>query len=303
MWKKSVVIVAALSFTPLTAFAVNVKQIFPTRSYQEMLDAFSSIRSTTAVKKLEYYGGPVLANAKAYAVMWGPNVNEEVESKIGGMLTTTLNSSYMDMLTQYSTSINAVGGQPGTNQSIGRGTFGGTTQIQPGNTKLDLDDTEVGAELERQIDEGKLPKPDANSLYFLYFPPGVSITIDGAKSCEVFCGYHHSVKTQRYGQVYYSVQPDLGGACAMGCGVANSMFENMTVITAHELTEAVTDPAVEGSADFGPPIGWVTNEGMEIGDLCASELTSVTGRNGTTYRLQQAFDNTIRRCNKGPFRE
>lgn len=302
MWKKqiTVAVLASLSLAPTARGAVN--NVFLTKPLRDAR-LLGDVRNTLAPKKLEYYGGPVLSNVRAYAVMWGSNVNAEVESRIGDMLSVTVNSSYMDMLSQYSTNLNAVGGQPGTNQRIGRGSFGGTHRIQPGITKVDLDDTEVGAEIERQIEAGQLPRPDANSLYFLYFPPGVSITIDGSKSCEVFCGYHHSVKTRAYGQVYYAVQPDLGGACSMGCGLAANMFENMTVITSHELTEAVTDPAVEGSADFGPPISWVTNQGSEIGDLCSSELTSVTSRDGKVFRLQQAFDNTIRRCNKGPFRE
>ena len=302
MGKISFALTTAISLWPALASSAGVNQLYLTHPYRNALE-LSSALTTAAPKKLEYYGGPVLANPVAYAVMWGSNVNPEVESKIGGMLTSTLASTYMDMLSQYSTGISAVGGQPGTNQTIGHGTFGGNFRLQPSNLKTDLDDTEVGAELEAQIESGKLPKPDANTLYFLYFPPEVSITVDGAKSCVVFCGYHHSVKTRNYGQVFYAVQPDQGGACAMGCSAGSSTFESMSVVTSHELAEAVTDPSVESNADLGPPIGWVTNQGSEIGDLCASQLTTVAAKNGTVYRVQQAFDNSIHRCNKGPFRE
>lgn len=302
MGRKIYAFIAASALWPSSGFSAHMTQVYLTRPLRDAFEANASV-NTASPKKLEYYGGPVIAKPNAYAVIWGPNVNTEVESKIGGMLATTLASNYMDMFGQYSTSITAVGGQPGTNQTIGRGTFGGTIRVQPANTKMDLDDIEIGAEIEQQIDAGKLPRPDADTLFFLYFPPELSISLEGSKSCEVFCGYHHSVKTRNYGQVYYAVQPDLGGACAMGCSVSNSAFDNMTVVTAHELAEAITDPAVESNADLGPPIGWATNQGSEIGDLCASELTAVTARDGTVYRLQQAFDNSIRRCNKGPFRE
>lgn len=292
----------ALAFALPAEAQVKVNQIFYTKDKMAELFTANRVMDFRAGTKLEYYGGPVLSKVKLYAVMWNKNVDSEIQSKIGRFFTSLADSEYMDMLNQYSTTITSAQGKPGTNQTIGRGTFGGIFIIQPNNASTDLQDADVGAELEAQIMAGNLPKPDADSLYMIYFPPGVSISLQGATSCKAFCGYHHSTMTRSLGQVYFSVIPDLGGACSYGCGFGNSPFENVTIVSSHEIAEGITDPAVDPNGDFGPPIAWVTNRGEEIGDVCASEFTRLTAPDGMVFTVQQEFDNKLGSCNPGPFR-
>src|ERR1700676_4782866 len=128
-----------------------------------------------------YYGGPVMSNVQVYAVFWGPNVNSETLSKIGGFFTDITNSSYHDILSEY----NTVGkGPPTSNQVIGRGSFAGQTTITPSlcNTTAacTVDDTQIQAEVISQITAGHLPKPavdsggKVNTLYMIYFPPNIT---------------------------------------------------------------------------------------------------------------------------------
>jgi hypothetical protein len=244
-----------------------------------------------------YYGGQVISAAKVYVVIWGANVDDTTQKQIADYFKATVDSTYMDWLTQYNTSIKAVDGRQGTNQTIGRGTFINQIVITPINTKTDLKDSEIQAELDAQITAGNLPKPDDNTLFMTYFPPGVSIAFDdgSGSSCSSFCAYHEDFVSKTHGNVFYGVMPDLGGACSFGCGFAGSSFDNLTDVSSHELIEAITDPFPTPGSQPAFPQAWNTTDGQEIGDLCSgSSGNLVVG--DATYVLQQEFDNKAGAC-------
>lgn len=246
--------------------------------------------------KLVYYGGPVISHVKAYAVFWGPNVNANVKSNIGEFYSTVTNSSYLDWLDEYNTTINAQDGRAGTQQHIGRGTFAGAITITPANTATTIDDVDIQAEIQHQIDSGKLPKPDEDTLYMTYFPPGITITAAGMKSCSEFCAYHGFKGAPDTAHFYYGVMPDLGGACVFGCGFANP-FNVMTAISSHELMEAITDPFPTPGSTPAYPQAWNTTDGSEVGDLCAgSNNTLAAAKSGKTFTVQSEWDNNANAC-------
>jgi hypothetical protein len=246
---------------------------------------------------LLYYGGPVISHPKVYAVFWGDNVDPETQSKIGPFFTNLLDSTYMDMLPQYNTNIKAVDGRQGTNQTLNRGTFGGNITITPINASSSLSDADVQHELDAQIAAGRLPAPSADSLYMIYFPAGVSISIEGQASCSSFCAYHEGFNSAKAGApVYYGVMP----VCGFGCGVAGSTFDSMSVVSSHECTEAVTDPFPTPGDKPAYPQAWNDAGGQEIGDLCAQGNATVTGH-GITSAAQWEYDNSIGGCNQGPW--
>jgi len=289
-------------FTSLSVSAAQRKPgLFYTQDKQDQLQLIQNPFSLQAAKRLNYYGGPVLGHAKIVVVFWGGDVNSTTQSSIGGFIRAIVDSTYMDLFAQYDTNINALDGRSGTQQRIERGVFGGQFLIQPRNSKRDIDDSEIGIELSQQIDAGVLPKPDADTVFLIYYPPNFSITVDGSKSCEVFCGYHHNFTSQVYGDVYYSVIPDLEGACSYGCQFALTPFQNLSVTTSHEIAEAITDPDVHlGGVAY--PVAWATANGEEIGDLCASDIANLFLADGSSYVVQQEFDNSTRKCAPGPFR-
>ncbi len=245
---------------------------------------------------LVYRGGPVIANVKIVTVFWenGKNtVNQTVKDKIGGFYKAAVDSPYMDWLSEYDTHIKGSDGSPGTDQHIGRGTYGGDVTIHP-TSGDSITNKDIQAEINRQIDAGNLPKPDANTLYMIHFPPAVQIDLDGSKSCQEFCAYHNTM--QRDGKnVYYGVMPDVGAgsACASGCGGDSDSFNNQTSVASHEMIEAVTDPAVGLATGSGPPLGWYDDKNGEIGDICNAQQGKIPG---TDYTVQKEWSNTAGGC-------
>jgi hypothetical protein len=97
-------------------------------------------------------------------------------------------------------------------------------------------------------------RPNANSLFMLILPDGVTSTFqgDGSVSCKDYCGYHDSVAVGGL-EVAYAVLPS---SKCQGCG---GELGDFTAVYAHELAEACTDKV--------PGQGWVAADGEENGDL------------------------------------
>ena len=250
-------------------------------------------KGANASAGLLYYGGPVIENAKVYAVFWGEGVPAETKAKIGSFYTNMLDSVYMDWLNEYNTNRVAVDGRAGTNQKIGRGTFEGTVQIQPVNTSKALKDADVQKELETQFAAGKLAPATDNNLYMIYFPKGVSIEIEGSRSCSSFCAYHEGFKSGAT-SIFYGVMPVCGG---FGCG---SGYDSTTAVSSHEAIEAITDPFPTPGSQPAYPQAWNDAGGEEISDLCASQSARLTGH-GVSNSVSGQWKNSIGGCYNGPW--
>ena len=258
---------------------------------------------------LSYFGGPVISNVQVIQVLYGTgSYNTQVAGtsspSMGNFFSdlTGTNSGYVNLLTQYNTTISG-----GTNQTIGNGTFGGLFQISPsaGNDGSTIDDSNIQAELLAQINAGHLPAAqldaagNVNTIYMIYFPPGKTITQGGSRSCVAggFCAYHGTTSTTLGGKnLLYGVLPDMqaGSGCATGCGTSTT-FGNYTSVTSHELTEAITDADVGIATTFAPPLAWYDMNNGEIGDICNGQQGSYTA-NGTTYTIQLEFSNAANNC-------
>jgi hypothetical protein len=238
-----------------------------------------------------YYGGPVLANVKTVAVIWGNGVAPITKSRIGPFLQALPNSTYLDQLVQYSTNLTGVNGHKGTDQTIARGSYLGQFIIKPANKATKLTDADVQTELKGQIAAGKLPANDLNTLYMIYFPAKISISIGGAQSCVSFGAYHSSSSPKvTASNLFYGVMPNCGGG-----------FIGQTIASSHEFAEAVTDAIPTPGSNPAYPQAWNTSNGLEIGDLCeGNDTTLVTS--GTTYRVQEVYDNSKAACATGKFK-
>jgi hypothetical protein len=241
--------------------------------------------STTA----QYYGGGVIPNAKVYVVYWGDGSNllSQITKPTGGIAdfyAGILDSPYMDGLTEYSTNRVATAGshkgQQGTNQIVGRGSYAGTialTSIPSGNN---IDDSQVQSTIESAITAGKLPQPDENTLFQIYFPPSVTISIDGMGSCSAFGGYHEQTANMK---VAYSVIPQCYN------------FSGIVSVSSHELVEAITDvlPTPGSSPDY--PQAWNDSGGNEMGDLCETSSSNYTTAKGSFY-VQTIWYESVHGC-------
>jgi hypothetical protein len=124
----------------------------------------------------------------------------------------------------------------------------------------------------------------------VYFPPGVSIDLDGSGSCDVFCAYHGTF-VRNGANVAYGVIPDQGGGCATGCGNAPKALDNLTSVSSHEMIEAVTDPGVGLATIIGPPLAWYDPANGEIGDICNAEQAQVGA-----HTVQKEWSNAANAC-------
>ena len=280
----------------------------------------SSVKNTFAPggAHLFYWGGPVISNVHVVVVFWGTNVDPVVTTPgtIDQFFSDITNSRYYDLLTEYSTAGVTGVGTPvaSSNQTIGRGQFDATVTIIPsvcpGPTTCSLTDNQIQAELTSQLAAGHLPPPvrDAQGIietfYMIYFPPGVHISLGGAPSCAAggFCAYHSNTASL----VPYGVLPDFGptsGCQNPHCGNGTE-FQNITAVTSHEMSEAVTDAQVGSATVFGPPLAWYHHNPpavdlAEIGDICGGQDVTVSA-GAHTYTVQTEFSNVQGDCVSAP---
>jgi hypothetical protein len=268
----------------------------------------------SAQPHVAYYGGKVVASIHVVEVLYGggtyrPYVLNTVTPNIKTFYTGITSSTYVDLMSEYDTNINAINGQPGTNQAIVRGTFAGPVQItpSPANSGTTVDDTAIQRELTAQVTAGHL-SPDGNTLFAVYFPAGVTITVGGAASGAQFCAYHGTVPSP---EMYYSVLPDFStGAMTSGCGpTTNTEFQDVTAVSSHEFAEVITDPEVglptvptcSTQSNCGPPVAWYdVNNNAENGDLCNQVDGTTTGGDGVTYTVQKIWSNQQNTCVLAP---
>ena len=253
---------------------------------------------------LTYYGGPVISNVNVVQVLYGTGsyAPEISGSQLGNFWTQVTVSPYIDTMSEYSTAgVTPSGGGAGSNQTIGRGTFGGQIQISPSaaNTGATITDAQIQAELGAQINAGTLPAPDANTLYMINFPHGVAISQGTSSSCQAggFCAYHGTF-TRGGNDVFYGVLPDMsaGSGCDTGCGSNPTPFNNQTSVASHEFAEAITDAAVGLATSNAPPLAWYDQTNGENGDICNAKQGSFVGSDGVTYTVQQIWSNAANAC-------
>jgi hypothetical protein len=239
---------------------------------------------------VEYFGGSVFSKVRVVAVIWGPNVNPTTVAGVPGFSQALVNSTYVDQMSQYDTFLTGVGGQPGTDQHITRGTFFGQVQITPKHTSLQLTDLDVQKELRQQIKAGVLPTHNVKTLYMVYFPANVTITLDNLTSCVDFGAYHFATNDTAMvkGNIFYTVEPDCHGT-----------FSNITFAASHEFAEATTDNIPTPGSNPAFPQAWNTSDGFEIADLCGGGGTLTAG--SKSYTVTQYFLNSTGRCSTGNY--
>jgi hypothetical protein len=235
----------------------------------------SSCRST----QLPPGTGPMINNVKLFLVFYSPGY--QYKDQLVSFYQAIVQSPYMDMLQEYDK----------TSYKIRRGSYAGVfedTNANPSSvTSVDPQTYITGL-----ISAGKVPKPDANTLYMIYFPNNIDPSGPGGGSCisgGQFCAYHSNT-TSGGAPVYYGVMPDTNaGHCAGGCGPSG--FDGITDVSGHEFVEALTDPT--------PNKSWTDNACGEIGDVCATiaqdeciqEWDVVSG-----FKVQKEWSNSLKDC-------
>jgi len=241
----------------------------PRRDAIRIVPLYTAGEVAAPAAQLTYRKGPLLTSAEVFTLFWGAAWQEAAQSplvsRINAFFDFALTSPLVDQLAEYS-----VAGR------IGHGRLTGSTIVPSQTLHTSITDMAIQAFLQREIAQGTLPQATANSLYFLYLPPGTRVVMGGSASCQAFCGYHSDISES----VFYAVMPYPG--CA-GCLGGLTTMDALTSTSSHELCEAITDP-VAGQ-------GWYDDANGEIGDICAWK-TKKLGQ----YTVQLEWSNRAGAC-------
>ena len=220
--------------------------------------------------------GALIQHVKVFDVFYSKG--HPYRDQLSQFYTAITQSAYVDMLSEYN-----IG-----SYKIGRGSFLSFFEDSNPNpaTTMTLDPQQY---LTGLLQAKKVPAPDDDTIYMMYFPSGIDPTLQGTSSCITggpFCAYHNSF-TFGAQIVRYGVMPDTSaGMCAGGCGPAG--FAGVCDVSSHELAEAITDPDQNTA--------WVdVKQGCgENGDICAggaNETGMVAG-----FTVQKEWSNALNAC-------
>ena len=220
--------------------------------------------------KLTYRNGPLLTSVQVFTIFWGAAWQNAPQSallqQMNQFFDFILTSQLLDQLAEYNV--------PG--KTISHGSLIGTITLTTPAPARSVDDAAVQNLIQQQIAAGKFPATTPDTLYFVFLPPGITVTQGGSASCKVFCGYHDAINNS----IFYSVMPYPSCTGCLG-GLAD--FDALTSTTSHELCEAITDPL--------PGQGWYDDNNGEIGDICAWQTRALGG-----YTIQLEWSNKANRC-------
>ena len=219
---------------------------------------------------MTYRGGPLLTSVDAVTVYagaaWRDDPLATLARDLDAFFDFVVASELVDQLAEYSVSA----------YPIGHGTHSGSVQLPSVELSTTAADADLRTILQHAISDGTLPQPGPNRLYNLFLPPGVAVELQGARSCQAFCGYHNDIG----GKIFYAVMPFPG---CNGCTGGLSQLDALTSTSSHELCEAITD-AVPGT-------GWYDDANGEIGDICAWQTKDLDG-----HKVQLEWSNKQGKC-------
>jgi len=221
--------------------------------------------------QLTYRNGPLIEAVEVFTVFWGSAWNAAPQAAMMQALNQffdfILSSPLIDQLGEYNAA----------QYKIGHGKRTGTTVLASPAPGKSVTDSALQSMLQNEIStNASFPQPTANTLYFLYIPPGVKVVQGGSGSCTAFCGYHNDIN----GKIFYAVMPYPG--CS-GCIGGLQPIDALTSTSSHELCEAITDPI--------PGEGWYDDANGEIGDICAWQTKKVGN-----YTVQLEWSNKANKC-------
>ena len=220
--------------------------------------------------QLTYRNGPLMTAVEVFTIFWGAAWNAAAQKAVVGQVNAffdfVLTSPLIDQLGEYNV---------GT-RKIGHGRRTGTATISTPAPSTSVTDTAIRSFLQQQISKRTVPKVTANTLYFIYTPPGVRVVMGGSASCQAFCGYHNHIS----GKTFYAVMPYPG---CTGCTGGITVLDALSSIGSHELCEAITDPI--------PGQGWYDDANGEVGDICAWQTKKIGA-----YTVQLEWSNQAKKC-------
>ena len=240
--------------------------------------------ATDSNVNMTFHGGPIMPTAVTKAIFWGPKWASStfVADKMTG-----LDSFYKGYSgSRYAATSNEY---TGTNGKVGatttyQGHLVDTSTASSGDAPNDI----LG-EVAKQVQAGAIVLNSSGNSY-------IAVYTDLPRGDSGFCAWH-SAGTVNGTRVefafFWSLDNDVScdpGDKATGHSQGVAALAN---VSAHELSEARTDPASPG--------GWYDATGWENGDLCSWSFNSasVTFSNGSKWKLQGEWSNAAFKAGTG----
>lgn len=245
--------------------------------------------------QVDYNGGHILLAPKVVTITFEGDPLESRLQQFGDVITTT--PWWEAVSKEYCTNAGCIGpGSSGGHVVLPASTTTSYTDSVMPNAASTVKDL-----IKANVADGTFPAPEADTLYVVYFPAGVSVSLSApgqgtSQSCVSggFGGYHQDLAVVPPGatqsvKVAYAIVPRCGNKEA-----------TTTVAASHEIVEAATDPATSGS-----PAWYMTSSpwavlGGEVADLCVD----VTGGNDTYqesgFTVQRSWSNMAAAASHDP---
>jgi hypothetical protein len=208
------------------------------------------------------HGGPEMSNAQFRAIYWNASVANSTATSLGY---STISSQINGFVSSFPAGSNwsnsptddyTIIQQYGSNNSIAPTLPNLGFRVDTKATTSRIRDSAIQSYLAGLFNSG-LEAPSGDILYGVYFPHGMRVSLQGGSSCTSFCGYH-SHFLYNGTAIKYAVFPYTD--CA-GCSITGkSVADILTIVTSHEIREAVSDSL--GTA-------WYDAVGYEADDKCA----------------------------------
>ena len=226
---------------------------------------------------MKNYGGPVMTDMKIITVTFVGDANRDEKRAFDDMILAT---PWWDSVTR--------------GYGIHRGSGGGYVELPDTVSNQTIDnDTQLIPMLQKLVTDGKLPAPDANTIYAVYFPQSTTIALEGMSSCQGYGAYHdyaHFTVAGKDVMGAFAVLPDCGNGLSSGA-------------TSHELIEAATDP--HPFTSLHPPDAfsfylyndaWAPAGGYEVADMCEGLKGATEG----SYKVARSWVNAAALESKDP---
>jgi hypothetical protein len=218
---------------------------------------------------LDYHGGPVMHKARHRSLWWGTDgFDVDIQKHVAKFFARFGRSGEYETITQY-------GDAEGLVQAAH---LSGSRKVDPSPPPSIVSDLDVQAELRANFDNRRLGRPNESTLYYVFLPNGVTSTAYGMTSCVEYCAYHSYFDLDgmaiKYAVVPY---PSCWGCQGYQLPDMSAAASSVTIFTAHETREAVTDPLLNA--------WWDSATGMEADDRCAWQLF-VDPDDGMQYQLE-----------------
>jgi len=215
------------------------------------------------------HGGLEIANAGFWAIYWNSSVaNSSATSTSTATHYATIQAELNDFITNFpdnadwdnsGTDDYEVIQQYGSRAPIANSLFNWGVYVDNATTQSSISDRSLRSYIAGLFNAGKVT-PRTDTIYGVYLPPGMRVTLQGGASCSSFCGYH-SHFTYGSTQIKYAAFPYLNcSACKLS---SLTVADMLTIVTSHEIREAVTDPGDNGVN------AWYDAAGYEADDKCA----------------------------------